>query len=478
MDLRAKATSGFKWSAIERLTTQAMQLLVMLVLANMIGPKAYGLVGMLAVFIALSQVFVDAGFSSALIRKVECSEVDFSTAFFFNVLVAVSCYVLLYVTAPLIANFYQLEELTWLLRILSLNIVFSSFSIIQRTKLIIKMDFKTQAKASLLSVFLSSTTAIVMAYHDFGVWALIAQILIMSAFNSLFLMLFKPWRPKQGFSKDSFNYMFGFGSKLLLSGVIDTLYKNIYQLIIGKVFNVKDVGYFTQANQITMVPAITLTTVIQRVTYPLLSHIQNDSKRLDQAYLLTLRLAALTIFPLISGIAAIAGPFIHLVLGEQWEASIPLVILLCTGFMLFPIQSINLNILQVKGRSDLFLKLEIIKKSITTVMLIITVPFGLKAICAGIVIQSYLSLLVNTYYTSSLTTISPLQQIKVLLPLWCIAITANTTAYLSLTMTTQSYPVQLAGIIVVAVLLYSLMLVLFERDLIKQFIRLLKPSKV
>ncbi|WP_105258044.1 lipopolysaccharide biosynthesis protein [Pseudoalteromonas sp. T1lg88] len=477
MDLRAKAASGLKWSAIERLTTQAMQLIVMLVLANMIGPKAFGLVGMLAVFIALSQVFVDAGFSSALIRKVDCTEADFSTAFYFNVLVAVTCYAVLYIAAPLIASFYQLDELTELLRILGLNVVFSAFSVIQRAKLTIEMDFKTQAKASLLSALLSSSVAISMAYHGFGVWALIAQMLIMSACNSLFLMLFHPWWPKERFSRDSFNYMFGFGSKLLLSGLIDTLYKNIYQLIIGKAFSAKDVGYFTQANQLTMVPAATLTTVIQRVTYPLLSHIQNEAKRLDQAYLMTLRLAALVIFPLIVGIGAIATPLIHLVLGEQWVDSIPYVMLLCIGFMLMPIHAINLNILQVKGRSDLFLKLEIIKKSVTTVMLIVTVPLGVKAICIGIAIQSYIALLINTYYTGKLTTLSPIKQLINIFPIWCFALLSNALAYWTINNITQSYSQQLLGTIIVAISLYFLMLVLFERDLIKQFTRLIKPSK-
>ncbi|NAX40609.1 oligosaccharide flippase family protein, partial [Vibrio sp. V26_P1S5P106] len=269
--LKQKATAGLKWSAIERLATQAVQLLVMLLLARQLGPQAFGLVGMLAVFIAISQVFVDSGMTSALIRKLDRTEEDFSTAFYFNIVVAIICYMLLYLTAPSIARFYQQPELIELARVLGLVIMVNAFAVIQKAKLTIVMDFKTQAKASLLSVLLSSFAALMTAHLGFGVWALVVQTLTFAICNVLLLNFFHVWWPKSRFSSQSFNDLFGFGSKLLLSSLLDTLYQNIYQLVIGKQFNAIDVGYFTQANQLVRTPAATMSIIIKNVTYPLLS---------------------------------------------------------------------------------------------------------------------------------------------------------------------------------------------------------------
>ena len=227
--------------------------------------------------------------------------------------------------------------------------------------------------------------------------------------------------PKYFFSMESFKNLFGFGSKLLLSGLLDTVFKNIYQIVIGKQFSAVEVGQFTQANQLSSMPAMTMTTIIQRVTYPMMSHLQHDEDKLEAAYLLTLRLAAVVIFPLMFGLAAVAHPLINIVLGDSWQQSAVLVSILSVGFLLYPIHAINLNLLQVKGRSDLFLKLEIIKKIITTIILIITIPLGIKAICIGVIIQSYLSLWLNTFYTGRLTALSQMKQCKALIPIWMLS---------------------------------------------------------
>ncbi|MDE5308824.1 lipopolysaccharide biosynthesis protein [Providencia stuartii] len=233
-NLKQKTTSGLKWSAIERLVTQLVQLAVMLVLARMLGPHAFGLIGMLAVFIAVSQVFVDSGLSSALIRKLDRTEEDYSTAFYFNIVISLVCYVILYFSAPYIAEFYKQPELTSLTRVLSLVVIVNAFAIIQRTQLSINMDFKTQAKASLAAVLLSSLIAFSMAYFGFGVWSLVGQTLSYAAFNALFLNILHRWIPRLSFNIESFHQLFGFGSKLMLSGLIDSIYQNIYQIVIGK----------------------------------------------------------------------------------------------------------------------------------------------------------------------------------------------------------------------------------------------------
>ncbi|MCG6223066.1 lipopolysaccharide biosynthesis protein [Vibrio diabolicus] len=420
-ELQSKTTAGLKWSAIERLATQAIQLIIMLVLARMLGPHAFGLIGMLAVFIAVCQVFVDSGFSSALIRKTDRTESDFSTAFYFNIAVSLVCYAALFISAPYIADFYQQPTLIDLTRVLGITVFVNSLSLVQRAKLTIEMDFKTQAKASLVSVGISSCVAILLATNGYGVWALVAQTLSMAMCNAIILNVIHPWLPRQSFSMESFKNLFGFGSKLLLSGLLDTVFKNIYQIVIGKQFSAVEVGQFTQANQLSSMPAMTMTTIIQRVTYPMMSQLQHSDHKLEAAYLLTLRLSAVVIFPLMFGLAVIAQPLINVVLGDSWQQAAALVSILSVGFLLYPIHAINLNLLQVKGRSDLFLKLEIIKKIIITIILVITIPLGIKAICIGMIIQSYLSLWLNTFYTGRLTALSQMKQCKALMPIWSLS---------------------------------------------------------
>lgn len=427
--------SGLKWSAIERLTTQAIQLMVMLYLARLLGPEAFGLVGMLAVFIAISQVFVDSGFSSALIRNTKRTESDFSTAFYFNVAVGLICYSILYLLAPYIAIFFEQPQLTNLLRVLGVVIIVNSFSIIQRTKLTISLDFKTQAKASLLSVFISCSFAIWLANLNIGVWALVGQTVMQALCNVILLNILCKWLPSTGFSQRSFSYLFGFGSKLLAAGLLDTIFKNIYQIIIGKYFSTSQVGLFTQANQLASVPAITLTTIIQRVTYPMLSNIQKDIDKFESAYILSLRLSAAVVFPIMLTLGITAHSIVSLILGAEWMPAAELLTILTFAFMLYPIHAINLNLLNVKGRSDIFLKLEIVKKSVTIFILFITVPFGVKAMCIGMVVQSYIAFFINSYYTGQFSQLSVVKQIRVLTPIWigsfiCAVMSYCSTLYL------------------------------------------------
>ncbi len=477
-NLKQKTTSSLKWSAIERLATQLVQLIVMLVLARILGPHAFGLIGMLAVFIAVSQVFVDSGLSSALIRKLDRSELDYSTAFYFNIGIALACYTLLYFCAPYIAHFYQKPELAPLTRVLALVVIINSFGIIQRTKLSIKMDFKTQAKASLIAVTISSLTAFCLAYYNFGVWSLVAQTLVYAAFNVIFLNILHRWLPMLNFSSESFRHLFGFGSKLMLSGLIDSIYQNIYQIVIGKKFNVLDVGYFTQANQLIQTPATTMTAIIQRVTYPMLSSIQNDEQKLNSAYLITLRLSAVVIFPILFGLGTIADPLIPELLGIEWKPAALLASILAMGLLLYPIHAINLNYLQVKGRSDLFLKLEIIKKIIITIILIVTIPYGINAICIGIVIQSYIALFINTYYNGRIGSLSGIIQLKALLPIWLIAITACSIAWFVVNLMALSALLSIALIVTIAIIIYIISIRLLQKDLYQYLILNILPKKL
>ena len=462
--IKQKTTNGLKWSAIERIATQAIQLVVMLILGRMLGPEAFGLVGMLAIFIAISQTFVDSGFSSALIRKQDRSEADYATTFYFNIVVSLSCYVLLFICAPYIADFYHQPELINLTRVLGIVILVNAFAVVQRTRLTVAMDFKTQAKASLLSVSCSTIITLILAYYNFGVWALVGQTLSFAIFNVILFNVLDPWLPKCGFSKASFKELFGFGSKLLASAILATIYENIYQIIIGKLFNAGQLGLFTQAKNLSSMPAMTLTAIIQRVTYPMMSQIQNDKQALDKAYLLTLRLSAVVISPLIIGLGLVAKPLLTVLLGQEWQSAAELMTILCVGYMLYPIHAINLNLLQVKGRSDLFLKLEIIKKIIVTLVLVITVPLGIKAICIGMVIQSYLALLINTYYTGKLSSLTMLKQFKALISIWLLTLGCAAIASLWYLVIDNDI-IQLGLIIISALILYFIVIKYLQSDL-------------
>ncbi|WDB75964.1 lipopolysaccharide biosynthesis protein [Escherichia albertii] len=417
------AKTGLIWSALERVLTQTIQLAIMLILARRLGPEAFGLIGMVAIFLSISQVFVDSGFSNAIIRKKERSEKDYSTVFIFNLTVSIICYGALWSLAPFIADFYRKKELVDILRILGIIIPINALSVVQRIRLAVVLDFKKLAIASFLGAVISGTIAIFVAYrlHQ-GVWSLVYQSLTFSIVSTLALNILSPWSPKEKFSKESFFSLFGFGSKLLAASIIETILSNIYTIIIGKKYEAQKLGLYTQANQLASVPAITMTNILQRVTFPLLSNIQDDIKKLDETYLFIIKTSCSIVFPLLSIFAILSMPILTSILGTAWwESSILLSILIC-GYLLYPLHAINLNMLQVKGRSDLFLRLEIIKKIGMLVILLITIKYGISALCIGISISSYFSLIVNTWYTGKLSSISFCKQISSVFAIWLICI--------------------------------------------------------
>ncbi|GAB5992012.1 lipopolysaccharide biosynthesis protein [Aeromonas enteropelogenes] len=466
-DLASKTKKGLQWSAIERLISQGIQLAITLYLARILGPTSFGLVGMLAVFIAIANVFVDSGFTSALIRKIDRSESDLVTAFYYNIAMACLCYLALYISAPFVADFYQQADLQPLLRILGLTVLINAFTLIPRVKLNVAMDFKTQAKISVLSVLISGAVAIILAINGYGVWALVTQTLLNASCATLLFNIFAPWLPQGRITKYAFNYLFGYGSKLLLSGLLDVTYNNLYPIIIGKKFSPAVVGQFTQANQLASVPVTTLTGIIQRVTFPLFSQLQDDPDRMANAYRQTLKLSALVIFPLIVALGLIAKPLLTNLLGEQWQGAAVLLSVLCLGYMLYPIHAINLNFLQVTGRTDLFLKLEVMKKVIGVTVLLLSIPYGVLVMCLGFTLTSYLALLLNTYYTAKLTHLSQWQQCKDILPIWLAVIFSAALGYGSGLYVIQPW-LQIAVNLSVALLAYGMYLVLAQKPLLLQ----------
>jgi len=430
--LKQKAAKGFLWSSLERFSVQGLQFLLGLILARILLPSDYGLIGMLTIFLAISQTFVDSGFSSALIQKKDRNNIDYSTAFYFNICIGLLFYLVLFFSAPLIAGFYNTPELDSLTKVIGINVFITSLAVVQRAKLTIKLDFKTQAKASLISVIVAGVIGILMAYKGFGVWSLVVQSLVRNGLNTLLLWFFSKWIPKAIFSKDSFINLFSFGSKLLGAGLLNTIFQNIYLLVIGKLFSASELGFYTRAQQFQKMPSQNITGIIQRVTFPVLSAIQDNDEKLIKAYRGFIRLSAFVIFPLMISLAVIAEPLIRLVLTEKWMPAVPLLQLLCIAGMLYPVHAINLNILNVKGRSDLFLKIEVLKKIIISLTILVTFSFGVKALIIGQIFTSFLAFFINTHYSGKLINYGAWKQIKDMFPIILITLITAFVVFLSM----------------------------------------------
>ena len=429
--LKEKTVKGVIWSSIDRFSTQGIQFVFSILIARLLLPSDYGVVAMLSIFMAVSQTFIDSGFGTALIRKIDRTETDFSTVFYFNIIVGFFFYAILWLVSPYIAAFYNIPLLEDVTRVIALSFVFSSFSGIQGAKLAIDIDFKTNAKISLTVTLLTGFAGLWMAYRGYGVWALAIQQVFSSFLRTVLLWAFVRWMPKLVFSWRSFREMFSFGSRLLASALLNTIYNNVYTLIIGKVFSSSALGLYSRASSLAQYPSSNITNVLQGVTFPVLSAIQNEPERLANAYKRFLRWAAFIVLPLMTGLAAVADPLIRIVLTDKWEGAIYLLQIVCFSMMWYPVHAINLNLLQVKGRSDFFLKLEIIKKIQGVIILCVTVPMGIVAMCYGSVVSSLISLIYNAYYTQKLIGYGYIAQMKDLLHIlvhalimsigvWCI----------------------------------------------------------
>ena len=420
--LKNKTVKGVVWSSVERFSVQGVQFLVMLIIARILTPKDYGLIGMLAIFLAVAQSLIDSGFSQALIRKQDRTEVDNNTVFYFNTVVSIVIYAIFYLSAPVIALFFNEPSLCLILRILGLVIIINGMAVVQRALFTIDINFKVQTKATLIAALLSGVLGIYMAYNGKGVWALVFQQLSNAFLCTTMLWIFSKWRPRLQYSWMSFQIMFNFGSKLMLSGLLNTLYNNIHQLVIGKFFNATSLGFYSRAQQFANLPSSSLTEVLQRVLYPVLCKIQDDKERYREVSRKFLRISVFVIFPIMSILAGISDPLVLLLLGEKWHYSATLLKPLCFAMMLYPVHALNLNAITVIGRSDLFLKLEIIKKIIGIVVLVLSIPFGVIGICYGTLVGSIIGLYVNTYYSGREVGYGLMNQVKDILPILLMSI--------------------------------------------------------
>lgn len=414
--LGSKTATGAFWNFLEMMGRQGIGILVTLFLAHFLAPRDFGLVAMLSVFFAIANALMDVGFCQALIRKKDVTSVDYSTMFFTNLGLGFLAYCLLFISAPFIAAFYNEPRLIALARAVGIVVIINSFQLVQVVDLTRRMDFKAQFKVTVPAGVISSIVAITMGYNGFGVWSLAAQMILSPLLIAVSLWWVNSWRPTMEFSTESFLVLFGFGSKLFLSGLLDIVFRNIYVVVIAKLFTASITGYYFFATKVRDAILHQLSGSIQKVTYPALSSIQDDGERLKNGYRQVIQATTYIIFPVMIFLGVLARPLFEVSLQPKWFPSIPYLQILCISGLLYPLHVVNLNILQVKGRSDLFLYLEVLKKMLIVFVLIISVRFGIWGLLWGQVFTSFVAYLPNSFFSSRLIGYGPLEQLKDVLP--------------------------------------------------------------
>lgn len=404
------------WRIAEQGGKQLIYFIISVILARLIEPDQFGMVAMLTVFTAVANVFIDAGFSEALIRKQDRSDTDCNTIYWFNIIISTLCYIILFICAPLVAEFYEMEELKLILRVTSLGLIIGSFAGVQRTLLQAELDFKSLMKFNLLGLIISGIVGVTLAFLKFEVWALVFQNLTMVTVTTIAVYFKTKWHPKFEFSVQSIKEFFGFGSKLFASGILDSIYSNIYSIVIGKFYHASDLAFYNRAHTLGHFTSSLPTNVLQSITYPTLCKLQDNDIALKEGYRRIIKISGFVIFPLCMGMGAVAYPLIEVLYTKTWMFTASLLSILVFSLMWYPIHSINLNYLVVKGRSNLFLRLEIIKKIQGVIVLCFTIPLGIKAMCWGSVFTSLMCLIYNTHYTGKFLKMSIFAQLRDLTP--------------------------------------------------------------
>lgn len=416
-NLKQQTKKGLYWSFFNQFANYGMQFCVGIVMARLLSPSDYGITALPAVFMAVAYIIQNGGLSGALIRKTDLSEKDLSTAFYYSISVGIVLYVVMFFSARWIADFYNTPVLVPLIRVTALGFLWGPLGTPQNVILNRKLDFKTPTKISIISRIVSAIVGISMAFIGYGLWALVISGLLSSFLSLIMNWYVVRWIPKAGWSKDSFKYLWDYGNKMMASSLLDTLYNNIAPVFIGKFYSPAELGVYNRAQGYAMMPSQNVTGVIQGVTFPVLSKMQNDNEALAHNYRRMLKATAFIIFPIMMMLSALARPLVITLVTAKWESCVILLQIICFQFMWYPVHAINLNLLQVKGRSDLFLRLEIIKKIVGVSILAITLPHGLIVFCCGSVVSSLIALVINTYYTGKLINVGYFKQMRDLLPI-------------------------------------------------------------
>lgn len=421
-NLKHDAIKGVYWTFFNQFANNGLSFVVGVIMARLLSPTDYGITALPAVFMFVAQAFINSGFGSAMVRKPEIKPSDLSTVFIYSSVVGLLCYILIFLAAPWIADFYSTPVLIPLIRITALTFLWSPLMTPQNVIMQRKLDFKTPARIAIITNIIGATIGIAVAYMGYGVWALVAMSVTSSFLTFVQTWFSVRWLPTTWWSKESFRYLWNYGNKLLVSTLIDTIYGNITPIIVGKYYTISDLGSYNRARGYAELPSKQGTFLLQSVTFPILSKMQDDNEFLANGYRRMLRLSAFIIFPIMTLLSALSKPFIVILVTDKWIDAVLLLQLLCFSMMWYPIHAINLNLLQVKGRSDLFLKLEIWKKLLGLTVMACTLPFGLVYFVSAGIASSFISLFINTYYTGKLINVGFKKQMQDLLPTYGLSI--------------------------------------------------------
>lgn len=473
--LQRRTVSGVKWSALERFATQGVVFIVNIILARILLPSDFGLIAMITVFTQISQAFIDSGLTNALIQRKDRTNNDYCTVFYFNISLAIIFYAILFIFAPLISNFYNSPQLTSITRVSCLSLILGALGAVHQTKLTINVDFKRISIVTFIAALISGVVGIVFAHKGYGVWSLVWMSLVRVGLQSILMWIVSRWNPELIFSLQSFRSLFSYSSKLLLSSLIHLLYYNLYTVVIGKIYNKQDLGYFNRAELFARFPSTNLSTIFSRVSFPIFSTIQDDNARLRTAYSKYIKFSSACIFPVMMWLIAIAKPLVLYVLSAKWQPIVPLLQILCIAWMTDHLCSINLNVLFVKGRSDLALKLEFIKKTIATIILLLSMKFGLIIICWGLVAYSLIAVVLNSYYTKPLIGLSLCRQFQDYASSLFISTLSAAVAYLIFNCVENLLLQLLIGSITMWIC-YLLIIWIFDRSILSQIYTLVSKS--
>lgn len=478
MSLKRKTFSGLLWTFIDTFLLKGLSFIATIVLARLLGPAEFGLIGMIAVFIAIGISMVESGMSASLIRVRDATNADYSTVFYLNIIASCIIYCIFFLTAPFIADFYDQQVLTVIIRVYCLSFVFSAFSNVQLAILTRHMQFKKIMLLNLPGTLLGVVVGLILGYQGFGVWSIVMMYLTTQLVLSILLWIFSDWHPTRVFSKEKMNLHFNFGYKLMLSGLLDTIFKNIYNIVIGKFFSVQSLGFYDRSNTLAEYPVSTITGIINKVSYPLLATLQDDNVKISAVYKQLLQFTFFITAPLMLGAAAIGRPLFLLVLGDQWLPAVMFFQIICFASMLYPIHAFNINVLKVYGRSDLYLKLEIAKKILTVICVVIAFPFGLVAIVWTTVVVSFLALVINTMFSSKMIHYTMLQQFRDMTPVFIISgLTFLLMSYMLSVLENFSMYLQLLIPILCGIVFYILINILFKTKGINLIVDLIKDRK-
>lgn len=419
--LKNKVLSGLAWKGMERFGTLAMGFAISIILARLLEPKDFGTIALITVFIALGTAFVNGGFATALVQKKEITDQDYNSVFYLSLAVAVVMYGVLFFTAPWIAAFYNEPILVWVLRVLSLSLIVGAVNSIQNAVLTREMKFKLSFKVSMISIFASGSVGIIMAYGGYGIWALVGYTLVAQAASMFVLWNIVSWRPRIMFSVASIRQLFGFGSKLLVSGLLDALFSNLYNVIIGKLFNPTILGYYSRGQSIPNIAMSSVQSTIQGVIFPALSSCQHDKVRVKEILRRMIKSACFLVFPMMFGLAAVAHPLVLVLLTEKWLPCVPYLQLSCITLASIPVHVAHLQVINALGRSDIFLNLELIKKALFLMTILVTFKYGVMAMVIGQAILSTVCVAINAWPNRRLLNYSLLQQVLDILPIFLLA---------------------------------------------------------